>query len=140
MYTAANLTRLMKRRRVPSSRSILAFPKVQGRIWTPSFLDEQREIYLFYWYFTTRRRIAFVLRKISLSYYRSEFGASVSSPRASMQLVLQATSRPFGVKSTPHFLRKIFPSSCALKSNSLSTKATDIVGRYLQMQTHGQNG
>lgn len=43
------------------------------------------------------------LQRTSTTYLHSnEFGASASNPLASIELVLQATSRPSGVKDTPH--------------------------------------
>ena len=76
------------------------------------------------------------MQRTSTTYVHSnEFGASASNPLASIELVLQATSRPSGVKVTPHLWRKLTPSSSTLKRSSWRTNARGIVGRYL----HGRN-
>lgn len=80
------------------------------------------------------------VRVPSSTFYNNEFGASASSPLASIELVLQATSRPFGVISTPHLCRKDTPSSPGLKSSSPRTKFSDIVGRYLHRRKVAYGG
>lgn len=129
MHVGTNQTHRMITRSALSSRSSSRFPKDQGRRWSRRWIDKTRS------YRTLKLCNTLLITSIT-SVYSNEFGAFASSPLASMQLVLQATSSPSGVKSTPHACRKAMPSSCPLKSSSRRTNASDTVGRYL----HGRSG